>query len=71
MNICAVSNKIPFTYLVTQKSTGKRYYESKYGKNCHPSDIGTKYFTSSKEIKKFNISPKTVRNIVKIKTWKY
>ena len=42
----------PFTYLITHIPTGKRYYGVRYRKGCHPSDIGTKYFSSSKVIKK-------------------
>jgi hypothetical protein len=50
MPIYSAIDRTPFTYLVTEKSTGKRYYGSRYAKNCHPSDLGNKYFTSSKEI---------------------
>jgi len=42
----------PFTYLITHIPTGKRYYGVRYQKGCHPSDIGTKYFSSSNVIKK-------------------
>ena len=45
-------NRIPFTYLVTQKTTGKRYYGSKYGKNCNPSDLGTKISLQVKKLRK-------------------
>lgn len=42
----------PFTYLITHIPSGKRYYGVRYRKGCHPSEIGTKYFSSSKIIKK-------------------
>lgn len=46
-----VNDRTPYTYLVTHKVTGKRYYGSSYSKNCHPSKLGVSYFTSSKVIK--------------------
>lgn len=44
-------NRIPYTYCITHKPSGKRYYGSRYGKNCHPSDLWVNYFTSSKIVK--------------------
>lgn len=44
-------DRTPFTYLLTHKTTKKRYYGSRYGKNCHPSQLGNKYLTSSPIIK--------------------
>lgn len=41
----------PYTYLITEKATGKRYYGVRFAKNCAPSDLGTKYFSSSKYLK--------------------
>jgi hypothetical protein len=41
----------PFTYLLKFKPTGQFYYGSRYGKNCHPSQLWSTYFTSSKKIK--------------------
>lgn len=41
----------PFTYLITEKDTGKRYYGVRYAKGCCTSDLGVKYFTSSKVLK--------------------
>lgn len=38
----------PFTYLITHKSTGKRYYGVRYKQGCSPSDIGQTYFSSSR-----------------------
>jgi hypothetical protein len=42
---------IPFTYLVKHLPTNKYYYGVKYKKGCHPYDLWTKYFTSSKKVK--------------------
>lgn len=40
----------PYTYLITHLPTGKKYYGVRYAKNCHPTDLGIKYFSSSKAI---------------------
>ncbi|NBP04521.1 MAG: hypothetical protein EBU90_31445 [Proteobacteria bacterium] len=42
----------PYTYLITHIPTGKRYYGVRFARGCHPSDLGTKYFSSSKLIKR-------------------
>ena len=42
---------IPFTYLVKHIPTNKYYYGVKFKKGCHPNDLWTKYFTSSKKVK--------------------
>jgi hypothetical protein len=42
---------IPFTYLLKHIPTNKYYYGVKYKKGCHPNDLWTKYFTSSKKVK--------------------
>lgn len=42
----------PFTYCITHKKTGKKYYGVRYKNDCHPNDLWDKYFTSSKTIKK-------------------
>jgi len=42
---------IPFTYLVKHMPTNKYYYGVKFKKGCHPNDLWTKYFTSSKKVK--------------------
>lgn len=41
---------VPYTYKVELKSTGDFYYGVRYAKDCHPSDLWVKYFTSSKTI---------------------
>lgn len=41
---------LPFTYVITFKHTGQRYYGVRYAKNAHPSKLWTTYFTSSKVI---------------------
>lgn len=40
----------PFTYCITFLPTGQRYYGVRYAKGCHPSQLWTTYFTSSKII---------------------
>lgn len=40
-----------FTYLIINKTNLKWYYGVRYAKNCKLTDIFTKYFTSSVEIK--------------------
>jgi hypothetical protein len=42
---------IPFTYLVKHIPTNKYYYGVRFRKKCHPYDLWTKYFTSSKKVK--------------------
>jgi hypothetical protein len=42
---------IPFTYLVKHVPTNRYYYGVKIKKGCHPYDLWTKYFTSSKKVK--------------------
>jgi hypothetical protein len=40
----------PFTYCLTHKPSGRRYYGVRYKDGCHPSDLWEKYFTSSKSV---------------------
>lgn len=42
---------IPYTYLITEISTGIRYYGSQYGKNADPNNLGDKYISSSLVLK--------------------
>lgn len=42
---------IPYIYLLHNKITNQVYYGCRYAKNCHPDDLWTKYFTSSKYVK--------------------
>ena len=42
---------IPFTYLIKHIPTNKYYYGVRFKKGCHPYDLWTKYFTSSKKVK--------------------
>lgn len=39
---------VPYTYVLTHKPSGKKYYGVRFKKNCHPSDLWNKYFSSSK-----------------------
>jgi hypothetical protein len=41
----------PYTYLIGWSNLNKYYYGVRYAKKCHPSDLWTKYFTSSKTVK--------------------
>jgi hypothetical protein len=41
---------IPFTYCVTHKPSGRKYYGVRFKNGCKPSDLWNKYFTSSKVI---------------------
>jgi hypothetical protein len=40
----------PYTYLVGWSDIDKWYYGVRFAKNCHPSDLWTTYFTSSKYV---------------------
>lgn len=51
MNI--YKNYIPFTYLIGWTIHNKWYYGRRTAKNCHPNDLWTNYFSSSKEVKNF------------------
>lgn len=46
-------DRTPYTYLIGWSTHNKWYYGARYGKNCHPSDLWVKYFTSSNYVKKF------------------
>ena len=41
----------PFTYLIKHVPTNRYYYGSRYSKDCHPKDLWSTYFTSSKRVK--------------------
>lgn len=40
----------PFTYCITHKPSGRRYYGVRYKEGCDPSDLWERYFTSSKSV---------------------
>lgn len=42
---------VPFTYIITHIPSNVKYYGVRYAKNCHPSDLGATYFSSSKIVK--------------------
>lgn len=44
---------IPYTYLIGWRSLDIWYYGVRYAKDSHPSDLWTKYWTSSKYVKAF------------------
>ena len=41
----------PFVYIVQEKSTGKKYIGSRTANGCKLTDMGSKYFTSSRYVK--------------------
>jgi hypothetical protein len=41
---------IPYTYLIGWSHYKKFYYGVRFSKDCHPSDLFVKYFTSSKSV---------------------
>lgn len=43
----------PYTYLIGWSKLGKWYYGVRFARGCNPSDLWTKYFTSSKHVKNF------------------
>ena len=43
----------PYTYLIGWSVHNKWYYGCQYGKKSDPSNLWTRYFTSSKEVRKF------------------
>lgn len=46
-----MKDRIPFTYRLSWTKLGLHYYGCKFSKGCDPSDLWTKYFTSSKFVK--------------------
>ena len=50
--IHTANDRTPYTYVIKNLTTGKRYYGCRYAKNCHPSEFWKTYFTSSKIVKK-------------------
>lgn len=53
MSNISISNRTPYTYLIGWSHLNKWYYGRRTAKNCHPSDLWTKYFTSSDHVKAF------------------
>jgi hypothetical protein len=43
----------PFTYLIGWKDINRWYYGVRYARGCHPDDLWTKYFTSSKIVQEY------------------
>lgn len=46
------NERVPYTYLVRHKPTGKVYYGCRFARGCRPDDLWKTYFTSSKHVKK-------------------
>jgi len=51
MRTYTAGDRTPYTYIVTHIPSGKKYYGSRYAKNCHPTDLWKTYFTSSQIVK--------------------
>lgn len=45
----------PYTYLIGWSSQQKFYYGVRFAKNCNPSDLWIKYFTSSRLVAKYRV----------------
>ena len=43
----------PYTYMIGWSRLDQWYYGARYAQNCHPSDLWTTYFTSSKTVASF------------------
>ena len=57
MSIYTQPKTIPYIYRIIDQN-GKWYIGSRTAKNCHPDDLGTKYFTSCREIREiFKANP--------------
>jgi hypothetical protein len=46
-------NHTPYTYFLRWSSTGAWYYGVRFAKACHPNDLWTSYFTSSKRVRQY------------------
>lgn len=46
-------DRTPFTYLLGWSRLNMWYYGVRYAKGCHPNNLWTTYFTSSKHVKNF------------------
>jgi hypothetical protein len=46
----------PYTYLIGWPEINKFYYGVRYAKNCNPSDLWIKYFTSSRAVKQMRLT---------------
>lgn len=44
---------MPYTYLIGWPALGRWYYGVRYSKDCHPDDLLSTYFTSSKSVARF------------------
>jgi hypothetical protein len=51
--IYTAEDRTPYTYLIGWTVHNKWYYGRRTAKNCDPSDLWSKYFTSSKHVKEF------------------
>lgn len=55
-----------YTYLLGWPEKNVFYYGVRYAKNCHPKELCSSYFTSSKHVKKF-IESNGLPNIIEIR----
>lgn len=47
------NDRTPYTYLIGWSKTNKYYYGRRTAKNCHPSDLFVKYYTSSTYVRQY------------------
>lgn len=73
-------DRVPYTYLIVDKTSGKAYYGVRFANGCNPSDLGKTYFTSSKRLRNnFRNNPidyyfevrKTFTNIKAAQVWEH
>lgn len=74
-----MQDRLPFTYIISHVNADVHYYGVRFCRGCHPSELGTKYFSSSKalqrRIKKYGINQfkfqvrKTFESIEKALEW--
>ena len=50
-NVYWNANHVAYTYVIGWSDQNKRYYGVRFAKNCHPFDLWSTYFTSSRKVK--------------------
>lgn len=75
-----MEDRTPFTYLIGWSKENIWYYGARYAKNCDPTDLWVKYYTSSKSVKEYRVllgEPdviqirKTFKSIDKCLDWEF
>lgn len=59
---------VPYVYFIRHKSTGLRYVGVRFARGCHPHDLWSEYFTSSKLVHK--LIEEFGKDDFQIKVWK-